>query len=101
MSKTLKFPAGRAIAFTSGEYSDFSLVATVITLKDVDLAEQAQAFAASKRKEFGDDAYFHLEIEDLATWLITEGFAMAADIQNVHLGSYDCFEPEFGVKDPD
>lgn len=101
MSQTLKFPAGRAITFTAGEYSDFGVGATLITLKDVDLAEQAQAYAASKQREAGDDAYFYLEISDLATWLVTQGFAMAADVQTVHLGAYDRFEPEFGVKDPD
>ena len=36
--KTLKYPPGTAITFTTGCYSDFSTRGTLITLKEVDLA---------------------------------------------------------------
>lgn len=102
MSETLKFPAGSAITFTYGEYSDFGTRGTVITLKAVDLAECAQRYARERREDPKnvDDVeggWFSVEPVGLVAWLIVNGFAMAAAVQEIHLGNYDEFEPEFGV----
>lgn len=99
---TLKYPPGTAITFTTGEYSDFCTRGTLITLKEVDLAACARAFhieyvakeaETEARSEYIDDE----QVEDLVPWLIVNGYAMAAAVEEVHLGSYGDFEPEFGV----
>ena len=97
---TLKLRAGAAITFTSGEYSDFGTCGTMIMLKDVDLAERAQAYDAAQRAEKVEDVeagYYSTDLHGFPAFLITSGFAMAADVQEIHLGCYSEFEPEFGV----
>jgi hypothetical protein len=77
------YPPGSAIQFTSVEYSDFTCLACVITLKTTNLPELAARYAAQVRAQ-GE----HLKIDGFPAFLITEGYAMAADVTTVHLGSY-------------
>lgn len=101
MSDTLKFKAGSAITFTTGEYSDFGTCGTLIMLKDVDLAERARSFdAASKaaNPKAVEDGWYGVDLYAFSAFLITSGYAMAADVQEVHLGNYSKFEPEFLVE---
>lgn len=93
--QTLVYPPGSAIQITSGEYSDFACLACVITLKTTNLPELAVRYAAQVRAR-GD----HLKIDGFPAFLITEGYAMAADVMTVHLGSYNQFDSEFGVPYP-
>lgn len=105
--RTLKYPPGTAITFTTGCYSDFSTRGTLITLKDVDLAACAQAFHSEvKLKDAEADArmaaggkheWVDTDPAGLVAWLIVNGHAMAAAVEEVHLGDYGNFEPEFGV----
>lgn len=94
MTDVLKFPAGSAIGFTTGEYSDYSFHGVLIALKEVDLPTLAKAYAAEKRAS-GD--YNWLDLDAFLPWLIVNGYMMAADVESVHLGSYSKFDDEFGV----
>ena len=82
MIKTLVFPAGRAIQFTSGEYSDFGNRAAVVTIKECDLRALADEFKATLTN---GNSWEHLS--GFVPWLITNGHVFPADIQEVHLGS--------------
>lgn len=44
MSAPLQYPAGSAIALTTGEYSDYALRAVLITLKPLDMPTIARVF---------------------------------------------------------
>ena len=101
MSDILVFPAGRAIQFTHGEYSDFGNVGAVVTLKDCDLKKLVQEFYDEEMlKEDSDDCYY-FEIQPFVSWLITKGYCFPAEIQAIHLGSYGRFDDNFKVKTRD
>lgn len=84
-NKTLVFPAGRVIFFTSGEYSDYCIRGTVVTLKEVNiltLIEEFKNFHQPKHQ------YDYPHPDGFVTWLITSGYVFPADTEEVHLGSY-------------
>lgn len=87
--KTLCFPAGKAIAFSTGEYSDFCYRGVVVTLKECDLFKLGQEFKAEKEKENDND---WVEPQGFPSWLVANGHAFPAEIQEVHCGSYGEFE---------
>lgn len=92
MDKHLCFDAGKVINFTHGEYSDFSNVALVVTVKDCDLPKLVTAFRRSHkpRDEWrkGDDP------TAFPAWLIANGYCMPVDETEVHLGDYSEFSSE-------
>lgn len=98
---TLIYPRGTCLVFTTGEYSDFGLRGILVTIQDCDLPKLAQIYAVKERRKAikAKTAWFNLEITDFPSWLVSEGYAMPADAQTVHLGSYGRFENEFGVAD--
>lgn len=87
----LKFAPGKAIHFTSGEYSDFSSLCVLITLKDTDLPALAVEY---RKSQAAADEFDWCDCDAFPAWLITQGYAMAADVETVHLGSYGTFRPE-------
>ena len=98
MGDVLKFPAGSAIAFTSGEYSDYRFHGVMTALKEIDLPELAKAYATEKRAEPNTE-WAWVSMKEFPPWLITHGYMMAADVETVHLGEYGRFAEEFGVPD--
>jgi hypothetical protein len=75
---------GELIAFSQGEYSDYSFQGLYKVLQDLDLADLAHIF--------------HMEHEtnssyDFGTWLIQRGVVEEVDYHEVHLGSYG-FDPK-------
>ena len=84
MAKRLVFPSGKAILFTAGEYSDFGTCGAVVTQKECDLLELAEAYC-NERRGTGDD---YIDGSGFVAWLVTNGWAFPAEIQEVWLGSY-------------
>jgi hypothetical protein len=99
--KTLKYPRGTCLVFTTGEYSDYGLRGILVTIKECDLPALAQLFAqAEKEKAIKEKlGWFNLNIGDFPSWLVANGYAMPADAETVHLGNYNKFEYEFDVPD--
>ena len=89
--KILKYPAGKVIEFSSGEYSDYRTCGLIVTIKDCDLPKLAQEFSGGK-------ARYDTSHDEFATWLVANGYAMPVESALIHLGSYGEWEPEFGVK---
>lgn len=42
--RTLQYPKGSIMVFTTGEYSDFGMAGFLVTIKDCDLPALAQAY---------------------------------------------------------
>lgn len=89
------------LALTTGAWSDFGIAGHVVTLKECDLPKLAQQYANENRVRverlgLGDSVLRAPDCEGFLPWLVKEGYAAAAEVQTVHLGSYD-FEKEFGV----
>lgn len=84
MSKTeaevLKFPAGTAIQFTRGCYSDFCLAGAVVTLERCDLVELGKQYMVEK--EAMENSW---DAPMFSTWLVTKGHVFPAEIQEVHV----------------
>jgi hypothetical protein len=91
---TLQYLRGTALVFTTGAYSDFSISAMLVTIKDCDLPALAKEYRAAEAKP-GD--YDSGSPEGFGSWLVANGHAMPMDAQSVHLGDYGEFESEFGV----
>ena len=81
--KTLIFPAGSAIMFSSGEYSDYFINGAVVTMKKVNIAELSKKFS---EEEKCPDGFLH--IPDFVGWLIKNEYAFPAELAEVHLGAY-------------
>lgn len=80
-----KYPAGTAIAFSSGEYSDFSYIGHVVTMRECDLPalieEHKSTYVAKNKWDTPDSASF-------VAWLVISGYAFPAEVTEVHIGSY-------------
>lgn len=89
---TLVFEPGSCIAFTDGEYSDFSLNAILIARQRLDLRELGNRFKVERK----DARYSGSEAEpsEFAGWLCAQGLAMDANYTTVHCGSYGSFRLE-------
>lgn len=91
--KTLCFPAGKAIAFTSGEYSDFGHCGAVVTLKHCDLFKLGEEFKATYKATAPYGGSF-IHPSDFPSWLVANGHAFPAEIQEVHCGGGGGFDLE-------
>jgi len=87
--KTLIYPAGTAIAFETGEYSDFGYIGHVVTLKELRLFDKIQEY---KKQYVGMNEYDTPDPESFLGWLTATGFVFPADVQTVHIGSYGRLE---------
>lgn len=98
---TLKYERGTCLVFTTGEYSDFGMCGILVTIKECDLPALAQQYVKTERAKAikAKAPWFDAELVNFPSWLVANGYAMPADAQTVHLGSYNKFEPEFGVPD--
>lgn len=80
------YPAGTAIMFTSGKYSDFQNEGAVVTLKECDIAalieEYKEGFKPDPNHKEPDQSGF-------IAWLIGNGYVFPANIYDVYLGYYD------------
>lgn len=86
----LVFPAGSVIAFSSGEYSDYSYCGTVVTLKQCDLIELGKVYKEKHIPEY--DWQDSPSPEGFSSWLVVNGYAMPVQWQEVHCGCYGRFE---------
>ena len=89
LAQNLVYPKGAFITFTSGCYSDFSILGVVKTLKECDLSRLARSY-----EEFGtqkDDMCNH---GGFVAWLIRNGHCESFDAPEVHLGDYDEFSED-------
>ena len=88
MTKLLKFPAGTALQFTNGEYSDFGPCGAVILLRDCDLIALGKAFV--KEHGIGPEIFAQTKLEgsDFVSWLIVNEYAFPAAIQEIWLGRH-------------
>ena len=86
--RTNFYPKGTALILTTGEYSDYGICSTLVTIEDCDLPALAVRF---RGPDFDPDDYDHLELkapDAFAAWLVVEGLAMPMKAETVHLGSY-------------
>lgn len=83
------YPAGTCIIFEEGEYSDYGVLAVLITLKKCDMAELVQAHEDNYVPK---DGYDRPSPSSFVAWLITQGYAMTAETQSLHIGSYGKLE---------
>ena len=81
--RTLFYKRGTAIMFSSGEYSDYGPCGCIVTIKDCDLVTLVKEYRAAKDEEADPDRF--------ASWLVASGYAMPAELEEVHLGSYGEF----------
>lgn len=89
MSRTMIYPAGTAIAFETGEYSDFGYIGHVVTLKELNLPDRMQEF---KDGFTSKDEWDEPDPSGFVGWLIAQGHCFPADVQTVHIGSYGRLE---------
>jgi hypothetical protein len=84
---------GEVIVLTEGAYSSFHINGFIVALKDFDLGEKARGYA----KETGnyDD---NEQLEGFVAWLITKELALPIEYRTIHLGDYNYFDEDFGVK---
>lgn len=85
----LIYPRGSVIMFFTGEYSDYGPAGCIVTIKKCNLPELVKKYRAQK------DEDGHCSLYDFPSWLVAHGYAMPAEVQNVHLGSYGEFNSEF------
>jgi hypothetical protein len=89
MDKTLIYPMGSILIFSTGEYSDYGLSGFVVTLKECDLRKLAAEYRDNYEPE---DKWDKPRPEGFAGWLIAKGYAMPVEASEVHLGSYGDFD---------
>lgn len=77
------------ILLTSGEYSDYSVMATVRPLKSFNMGDAVEAFKAQWKPDPGS-AWRPSEPgpSELLAWLNREGYVEDAETEEIHLGSY-------------
>lgn len=94
----LKYKPGVVIQFSHGEYSSYGMVGLVVTLKECDLPALAQQYVGQRKAAIAaGKEYREAEPENFPSWLITNGYVMPVDYQEVHLGGYQWWHPEFGI----
>lgn len=89
---TLIYPRGTPLLFTYGEYSDFGVIASIVTIQDCDLPKLSRQFIAEHKPEYEWDK---ADQHDFAGWLIANGYAMPMTVEEVHLGEYREWPREF------
>lgn len=90
-ARTHVYPAGTAIAFESGEYSDRGLQGVVVTMKELDLAKAIEEHKAEAQAAFvpsydGDE--WRADHGAFVSWLVVKEYAFPASMELVHIGSY-------------
>lgn len=85
MSKTLFYPAGSKLIFTTGAYSDFSVVADVVALKDCDIHSLVMDYLDEVNP---NNLPYRDDPDGFPAWLIKNGYAEPLDCSFVHLGEY-------------
>ncbi len=85
------YKAGSLVVFTEGEWSDFGLLGHFVVLRDMGLADLRAAAASGQDPtvEYGFGP------EGMLAALIREGFLLALDAREIHLGGYGCCPEEF------
>jgi len=89
MMSVHQYPAGTAIAFASGEYSDFSYIGHVVTMKACDLPA---LIAEHKSTYVAKNDWDEPSSDSFVAWLVASGHAFPADVSEVHIGSYGRLE---------
>lgn len=78
---------GEVIAFSGGEYSDYSYCGLVVFRKACDLMEAKEAF-----KKFTiatmTDGYCESDRSTFVTWLVANEYCLPLEEREIHLGSY-------------
>ena len=85
----LIYPAGTAIAFETGEYSDFGYIGHVVTIKELRLRDKMEEF---KETFAPKDEWDNPDPRGFLGWLVATGMVFPADVQTVHIGSYGRLE---------
>jgi hypothetical protein len=86
--KTNFYLKGTALILTEGEYSDYGICSTLVTIEDCDLPALAARFLALHV----DESAWDRDPSEFAAWLVTEGLAMPMKAEQVHIGSYGRLE---------
>ena len=89
-TRTNFYLKGTALILTEGEYSDYGVCATLVTIEDCDLPALAFRFKGADYDK--DCPSWDKDAGAFAAWLVVEGLAMPMKAETVHLGSYGRLE---------
>jgi hypothetical protein len=82
----MEITQGDIVLVTSGEYSDFGIVAFTEALQDFDGQEVVDKFLVEKRRENSD--YYFLDAE-FGDWLINQGYLKKKEFKEMFLDKYN------------
>ena len=85
MTQATEFPAGSVVAFSSGEYSDYSIGAFSKVLKPINEAVWNAMRAACKGTDWDPDRF---DDGKAVPWLVANGYIEEIEYQELHLGDY-------------
>lgn len=86
--KTEKVQAGQALLVTSGEYSDFGIVALCKALRDFDVIPLIAEYKAMNPKET------HFNYSEFGDWLIEKAYVEKLPYAELYMGSYGDVDPK-------
>ena len=88
------YKVGQILVLESGEYSDFSIEAILVTLKAFDISDLAKMFwseaikdAAAKRR-VKPNAYIDVQPASFVGWLVAKEYCAPVQYSSLHIGSY-------------
>lgn len=89
MTDTHVYSAGTVIAVATGEYSDFSYIGHIRALRELNLRDLMESFRDGFKPK---DEWDEPDPRSFVGWLIADGLVEAADVEEVHIGSYGRLE---------
>jgi hypothetical protein len=94
------YPKGTPIVFTEGEYSDFGLCGSIVTIQDCDMKKIVKEYLAQGVGASQDNYWIStIEPSGLVAHMIANGLAMPMNVEEVHLGGYGGFDCEFTMEE--
>ena len=103
MQPKREYQRGSVLVFSSGSYSDYGLVAFLVTIENTDLRALAAEFVreheiesaakvAADPESYADGWVPRADPDDFPSWLVAKGHAMPVSFETIHLGDYGDFD---------
>lgn len=83
-TKIQQFPPGSVLVLTTGEYSDYTIVGVLVTIKPCDLPYLYDLYRSSYKAE--DQWSGKPDPNDFPSWLVANSFAIPVDFSKILLG---------------
>lgn len=87
--KSLRFPAGKIIEFSRGEYSDYTTCGLMVTLQDIELDTLSLSYREGYKPKDDWDEPDHY---GFLGWLVANQYMAPVTHDSIHLGSYSDWE---------